>query len=142
LRLVLGLLVLAGMVLLYGSYVAPFNGLARTPPPWIGGNMGVGAALGYSLLISALVSAKGQQATNSKRWLTPGFLFMGQLSYGVYLFHNAAPLLLRRLWPEIAGMTLVLLCVVLTLLLATGAHYAIERPLRNYGRKLGQAFRK
>jgi len=142
LRLVLGLLVLAGMVLLYGSYVAPANGLARTPPPWIGGNMGVGAALGYGLLISALVSAKGQPVTKSKSWFTPGFLLMGQLSYGVYLFHNAAPLLLRRLWPELAGATLVLLCVVLTLLLATAAHYAIERPLRNYGRKLSQAFRK
>ena len=142
LRLVCGLLVLAGMGFLYISYVAPVNGLARTPPPWIGGNMGVGTALGYALLISALVSGKDQGVTNGRRWVRPGFLFMGQLSYGVYLFHNAAPLLLRRLWPELAGMTLVMLCVVLTLLLATAAHYAIERPLRNYGRKLSQAFRK
>jgi peptidoglycan/LPS O-acetylase OafA/YrhL len=104
--------------------------------------MGVGAALGYALLISGLVSAKGQPVTNGRRWLTPGFLFMGQLSYGVYLFHNAAPLLLRRLWPELGGMTLVMLCVALTLLLATATHYAVERPLRNYGRKLSQAFRK
>ena len=104
--------------------------------------MGVGAALGYALLISGLTSAKAQQATNVKRWLTPGFLFMGQLSYGVYLFHNAAPMLLRRLWPELGGMTLVMLCVALTLMLATAAHYVVERPLRNYGRKLSQAFRK
>jgi peptidoglycan/LPS O-acetylase OafA/YrhL len=142
LRLVCGLLVLAGMGFVYISYVAPLNGLARTPPPWIGGNMGVGAALGYGLLISGLVSAKGQPVTNGKRWLTPVFLFMGQLSYGVYLFHNAAPLLLRRVWPELAGMTLVMLCIALTLLLAIAAHYAIERPLRNYGRKLSQTFRK
>lgn len=142
LRLVSGLMVLVGMVFLYASYVAPVNGLASTPPAWIGGNMGVGAALGYSLLLSALVSAKGQQVTNGKRWFTPWFLFMGQLSYGVYLFHNAAPLLLRRLWPELGGAALVLLCVALTLLLATAAHYAIERPLRNYGRSLSQAFRK
>ena len=142
LRLACGLLVLAGMGFLYISYVAPVNGLARTPPPWIGGNMGVGAALGYALLISALVSGKDQGVTNGRRWVRPGFLFMGQLSYGVYLFHNAAPLLLRRLWPELAGMTLVMLCVVLTLLLATAAHYAIERPLRNYGRQLSQALRK
>jgi peptidoglycan/LPS O-acetylase OafA/YrhL len=142
LRLVSGLMVLVGMVILYASYVAPVNGLASTPPPWIGGNMGVGAALGYCLLLSALVSAKGQQVTNGKRWFTPWFLFMGQLSYGVYLFHNAAPLLLRRLWPELGGAALVLLCVGLTLLLAMAAHYAIERPLRNYGRQLSQVFRK
>ncbi len=142
LRLVCGLLVLAGMGFLYISYVAPVNGVARTPPSWIGGNMGVGAALGYGLLISALVSAKGQPVTDGRRWLTPGFLFMGQLSYGVYLFHNAAPLLLRRFWPELSGTTLVVLCVVFTLLLATAAHYAIERPLRNYGRQLSQALRK
>ena len=142
LRLGCGFLVLAGMGFLYISYVAPVNDLASAPPPWIGGNMGVGAALGYALLISGLTSAKAQQAINGKRWLTPGFLFMGQLSYGVYLFHNAAPLPLRRLWPELGGMTLVMLCVALTLMLATAAHYAIERPLRNYGRKLSQAFRK
>jgi len=142
LRLGCGFLVLAGMGFLYISYVAPVNGLARTPPPWIGGNMGVGAALGYALLISALVSGKDQGVTNGRRWVKPGFLFMGQLSYGVYLFHNAAPLLLRRLWPELGGMTLVMLCVALTLLLATATHYAVERPLRNYGRKLSQAFRK
>ena len=142
LRLACGLLVLAGMGFLYISYVAPVTGVVRAPPSWIGGNIGVGAALGYGLLISALVSAKGQPMANGRRWLTHGFLFMGQLSYGVYLFHNAAPLLLRRLWPELAGTTLVMLCVALTLLLATAAHYAIERPLRNYGRQLSQAFRK
>ncbi|MEI7538266.1 MAG: acyltransferase [Comamonadaceae bacterium] len=142
LRLVSGSLVLAGMIFLYASYVAPVKGLASTPPPWVGGNMGVGAALGYALLISALLSAKAHQATNGKRWFTPWFLFMGQLSYGVYLFHNAAPLLLRRLSPELGGMTLVMLCIALTLLLAAAAHYSIERPLRNYGRKLSQAFRK
>lgn len=142
LRLVSGLMVLVGMVFLYASYVASVDGLASTPPPWIGGNMGVGAALGYCLLLSVLVSAKGQQVTIGKRWFTPWFLFMGQLSYGVYLFHNAAPPLLRRLWPELGGAALVLLCVALTLLLATAAHYAIERPLRNYGRRLSQAFWK
>jgi peptidoglycan/LPS O-acetylase OafA/YrhL len=143
LRLVLGLLVLAGMVLLYGSYVAPVNGLVRTPPPWIGGNMGAGAAFGYALMLSALINGQGQpMMTHGKPWLRSCFLFVGQLSYGVYLFHNAAPMMLRRALPELNGITLVLLCIVLTLLLAVTAHYAIERPLRNYGRKLSETFKK
>jgi len=143
LLLAVGLLVLVGMGFLYASYVAQAHGSSSAPPKWIGGNMGAGAALGYALLLSALINGPGQQTVkHDKSWLKSCFLFMGQLSYGVYLFHNGAPLILRRVLPELSGITLVTLCIALTLLLAGAAHYAIERPLRNYGRKLSQAFKK
>ena len=44
-RLALGLLVLSGMGFIFANYVAPVDGVARTVPPWIGGNIGLGAAL-------------------------------------------------------------------------------------------------
>ena len=143
LRLVVGLLVLVGMVFLFARYVAPGAGVVGAPPPWVGGNIGAGAALAYALLLSAVLSGQGQPTgMQARRWFSPLFMFMGQLSYGVYLFHNAAPLLLRRVLPELGGVPLVVLCVAFTLALAALAHYAIERPLRNYGRSLSQAFKK
>ena len=140
-RLVLGLLVLAGMAALFNAHIAPVGGSGGEPPPWIGGNIGFGAALGYALLVSALAGAGRQPPPAGARpWLRSSFLFMGQLSYGVYLFHNAAPQLLRRALPDLAGLAAVAACAAITLLLAWAAHHAIERPLRNYGRRLSQSF--
>ena len=142
LRLTLGLVVLAGMLVLFASYIAPVHGVAGTAPPWVSGNIGLGAAFGYALLVSALASATRQTTGQAARWFTPWFVRMGQLSYGVYLFHNAAPQILRRILPTAAGVAAVLLCVAITLALAWAAHHAIERPLRNYGRRLSQVFKK
>lgn len=144
LRLVSGLLVLTGMGFLYVGYVAPVGGVPSAPPQWIGGNIGFGAALGYALLLSGLVVSVGRQqiVKQTDSWFRSWSFLMGQLSYGVYLFHNAAPQIMHRFVPELGGKTLVLLCVMITLLLSWAAHYAIERPLRNYGRRLSQAFKK
>lgn len=144
LRLVSGLLVLAGTAWLYVGYVAPVGGVPSVPPQWIGGNVGFGAALGYALLLSALVVTVERQPVEQQpqSWFRSWAFIMGQLSYGVYLFHNAAPQMLHRIMPELGGKTLVLLCVILSLLMSWVAHYAIERPLRNYGRRLSQAFKK
>jgi len=141
-RLVLGLAVLAGMGFVFTSYIAPVHGVAGTPPSWISGNIGFGAAFGYALLVSALASAPQQTPGQTARWFTPWFVRMGQLSYGVYLFHNAAPQILSRILPTASGVAAVLLCVAITLALAWAAHHAIERPLRNYGRRLSQVFKK
>lgn len=142
LRLFLGWLVLAGMGLVFASYVAPVDVVASSPPSWIGGNIGFGAALGYALLVSALASSPRQTTAPARLWFTPWFMLIGQLSYGVYLFHNAAPQILRRILPSASGVAAVLLCVAITLALAWVAHHAIERPLRDYGRRLSQAFKK
>lgn len=141
LRLALGLAVLAGMLVLFASYIAPVNGVTGTPPPWISGNIGFGAAFGYALLVSALARVPGQTTGRVAAWFTPWFVRVGQLSYGVYLFHNAAPQILRRILPTVSGVAAVLLSVVITLALAWAAHHAIERPLRNYGRRLSQDFK-
>lgn len=138
LRLGLGLLVLTGMGTIYASYIASYNGTVRTVPTWIGGNIGLGAAFGYALVVSVVASPQCQAVVRCTPWL----VFMGQLSYGVYLFHNAAPQILARILPAVSGGAAVLLCVVITLLMAFVAHHAIETPMRNLGRRLGQAVTK
>ena len=63
---------------------------------------------------------------------------MGELSYGVYLFHNAAPQILGRILPAVSGGTAVVACTAITLFMAFVAHHAIEKPMRAYGRRLSQ----
>ncbi len=140
-RVVLGLLVLAGTAFVFSAYVAPVAGLAHAVPPWIGGNIGLCAALGYALVVSGV--ARSGQASAPFRlspksgWQTV-FFIMGELSYGVYLFHNAAPKIVGRIMPEAGGAAMALMCTGLTLLMAFAAHHAIEKPMRGFGRRLSQ----
>jgi peptidoglycan/LPS O-acetylase OafA/YrhL len=148
LRLVLGLVTLVGTAFIFSRFVAPVAGLTRTVPPWIGGNIGLGAALGYALVVSGISSAGQaipQRATNGHtstlRWWPRGqwqhiCVMMGELSYGVYLFHNAAPQVLGRIMPNAGGAAAALLCTGMTLLMAFTAHHVIENPLRAFGRRL------
>lgn len=144
LRFFLGGLVVAGMAFTYLAFIAPVKGVSQTPPLWLGGNFGLGVALGYALVVSALATPKGQTAGRFMRWLTPWltpwFVLMGQLSYGVYLFHNAAPKILTRMLPSVSGVAAALLCVGITVFLAFVAHHLLEKPLRNYGRRLSHGF--
>lgn len=149
-RLALGLLVLSAMGFIFANYVAPVDGVARTVPLWIGGNIGLGAAVGYALIVSGVASTPQGAASQVKnrlawspRWCTkaslqPIFLVMGELSYGVYLFHNAAPQILGRILPAVSGGTAVLACTAITLFIALVAHHVIEKPMRAYGRRLSQ----
>ncbi len=137
-RLALGLLVLIGMGFIFASYVAPVDGVARTVPPWIGGNIGLGAALGYALIVSGVASTPQGAGLWVKSSFRPIFLVLGELSYGVYLFHNAAPQILGRILPVVSGGAAVLACTAITLFIAFVAHHVIEKPMRAYGRRLSQ----
>jgi peptidoglycan/LPS O-acetylase OafA/YrhL len=135
-RLVLGFVVLAGMVGLFAVYVAPVTGTSSKPPLWIGGNMGVGAALGYALVVSALARPALLARPSFTGWSAPWLVLMGQLSYGVYLFHNAAPQLLSRAVPGLTGAWAALASTAITLCIALAAHRMVERPMRNFGRRI------
>ncbi len=150
LRLVLGFLVLAGMAVIFMNHVASVGGVARAVPVWIGGNIGLGAALGYALIVSGVASppigvtsrftdsAALPPRSEPRLILQPVFRVMGGLSYGVYLFHNAAPQILGRVVPAMSGWAALLACTGITLLMAFAAHHAIEKPMRAYGRRLSQ----
>ena len=134
LRLLLGLAVLACAIGLYAGFIAgpsPAKGMAQI---WVGGNMGLVSALGYALVVSALAG----RAAQFSGWRLGLCLLAGQLSYGLYLFHNASPQLLERAGLVLTGWPALLACVVLTVLLAWGLHHLVEAPLRDLGRRLSR----
>ena len=147
-RLAMGVLVLCGMGFIFAKYVASVDGVSRTVPLWIGGNLGLGAALGYALMVSGIAgkpldlasrftdSAASPPRSDHKLSFQPIFKVMGELSYGIYLFHNAAPQILGRVVPAMSGWAALLACTGITLLMAFAAHHAIEKPMRAYGRRL------
>jgi peptidoglycan/LPS O-acetylase OafA/YrhL len=130
-RAVGGLAWLAVMCAVYAMWIA---GRGDQAPQWITGNIGLGAALGYALLVSAL----GTRADRLRGRSLTLCLVAGQLSYGVYLFHNAATQVVGRLWPAAMGWPALLASLALTLLTAFALHHAVEAPARNFGRHLSR----
>lgn len=132
-RFLLGLAVLVGMVWLYTAFIAPDPQAAANTWPWISGNIGLGAALGYALVVSAVAGRP-----NPKGWRLRLCLLGGELSYGVYLFHNALPQMRAKFgWP-LQGWAAVAVCLAATLALAYVLHHAVEAPARNFGRDLSR----
>ncbi|MGE4239888.1 acyltransferase family protein [Ramlibacter sp.] len=130
-----GLAVLVAMAVLFTLYVADPKEAATTTP-WLTGNVGLGAAFGYALVVSAL--AGGAQPKGIALSLC---LLAGQLSYGIYLFHNAMPQVLSRTSLDIGGWGAVFVCLAATLVVAWLLHHAVEAPARNYGRALSARWR-
>lgn len=133
-RLLLGLCWLLTVAVAYAALIASDPGPIPSASIWVSGNIGVAAAVGYAAVVSAMVCL-GRSINVATRRL---FLLMGQLSYGVYLFHNAAPKLMAVVAAPAAGLLALLLALAITFLMAWVTHHAIERPLRHYGRELSQ----
>jgi len=67
-------------------------------------------------------------------------LFMGSISYGVYLFHLLIPKVLNYLNYNLTGFIGYFTCLILTVILALITYYLIENPARIFGRKLSSKF--
>ncbi|WP_069472739.1 hypothetical protein [Candidatus Marithrix sp. Canyon 246] len=65
---------------------------------------------------------------------------MGNISYGVYLFHLLLPKVLNHLNYNLTGFIGYLTCLILTVILALMTYYLIENPARIFGRKLSTKF--
>ncbi len=61
----------------------------------------------------------------------------GKLSYGIYLFHNAALAALAPMLQYLGPWGYLLSCVAATLAFSAVAHVLIEEPARRFGRWLG-----
>jgi peptidoglycan/LPS O-acetylase OafA/YrhL len=105
------------------------NDLAR-------GNVGLFFAAAYALLVAG---AAGWARQPGRRIVQVG-LWAGNLSYGVYLFHNAIPPAVNVLLPGLPAPGMGLICVILTLLTAALLHVMVENPARNWGRDLARAW--
>jgi peptidoglycan/LPS O-acetylase OafA/YrhL len=73
---------------------------------------------------------------NHKSILYNVYMFMGNISYGVYLFHMLIPKVLNYLDYNITGFIGYFTCLILTVILALITYYLIENPARIFGRKL------
>lgn len=102
---------------------------------WLRGNIGLLSASAYSLLI---IGTAGR-ASGSPRFLVHFSQGWGNLSYGIYLFHNLTPELLSSIKPQLSAGTYVFVCILVTLLTAFLLHHLCERPFRRFGRALGTA---
>jgi len=62
--------------------------------------------------------------------------FMGNISYGVYLFHHFVPKLFNELGLHLTGGSAYVVYSGIVVILALLFHYGLERPAREFGRKL------
>lgn len=84
------------------------------------------AAGAASMLLAALVPSGGSPGLLARQPL----VFLGRISYGLYVFHMVALNLVRRFWPEAepSSWTVGIAALVLTIAVATLSYYLLERP--------------
>lgn len=85
------------------------------------------AAVGYGCILFALL----QQPL----WLGLS-AFMGNISYGVYLFHHLIPKFFNLLGWQLDGIAAYIVYSAAVVVLSTLLHYLIEHPARQLGRQL------
>ena len=111
------------------ALAAVFVRLPATAPAWVGGQMGLGAALCFAalLLASLRLAQPGGVVQFATRW-------GGRLSYSVYLLHMAwlAPALAWcERWGAVTGSALALAGLLASCL---ALHWCVEEPARQWGR--------
>lgn len=92
------------------------------------------AALCFAMMLVASVRLLGHLSGWPARW----GLWCGSLTYGVYLFHNAALQLLEPLRPVLGAWGLIAVCLIATLAVARLMNLVIENPAKALGRKLSR----
>ena len=99
---------------------------------WLDGNLGVWAATAYAAMLTAVVGWVAEPPA----WLRWFAIGLGNLSFGVYLFHNLMPSVLAPWRDGVPGPVFALCCVAATLCLAWAMHRYFEEPAREFGRAL------
>jgi peptidoglycan/LPS O-acetylase OafA/YrhL len=133
----LGVVLLSVCFLLFDRYLSGNSAQSSSPPLWVSANMGLGAAFGYACIVGAVAN----QCRNMPHNLCLLFSKAGQLSYGVYLFHNASPKIISIFYPGTTGLGMVLPSVALTLVISALVNWTIETPCREWGRDLSHRLR-
>jgi peptidoglycan/LPS O-acetylase OafA/YrhL len=91
---------------------------------------------------AAVIAAVARPPRDDPTLISIAFVatWAGRLSYGVYLFHNAAPTWVH--WVAggpLPGLVLWPASVATTLVVAFVLHLALEAPMRRFGRRLAQS---
>lgn len=132
-------IIMAGLLIFYAAYIGNPEQVPYAPAKFRG--ILLLAAVSYALLVIAVVSrapppVPGVAESGALRSRMGAMLghWTGRLSYGVYLFHFAAPLLIARWLPGLSGLLLVIYSLILTLTAALLFHLLVEQPMRRLGR--------
>ena len=128
-----GLAGLAGWCVLAAVFVQ----LPASVQAWPGGQLALGAALCFALMLRAtlLLPTGGVAVQALARW-------GGRLSYSVYLLHTAwvAPALVwAGRWGAGVGSVLALAALLMSCL---ALHWAVEEPIRRWGRALARGWER
>lgn len=126
------MLILAGLLiwLFLAHFFASGGNSAISSHPVFRGNMGLFAAIAFSLIACGWIGL----IKSPSKWLYKLAIMLGNLSYGIYLFHNAIPIALKELSIYIPGNYFVLTCFLVTLSVAFLFHTTVESPFRKLGR--------
>lgn len=92
-----------------------------------------------SVCFACVVAGCVRLLAHVRGWPARWGLWWGNLTYGVYLFHNAALQLLEPLRPKLGGWGLIATCLAATVVVAFVLHHAVEKPAKALGRRLSKA---
>lgn len=95
-------------------------------------------SIAYAIILSVTVNLAAGRIPN-KKWATLSML-AGQSSYGVYLFHNAIPIMFAEI--QISSTQRFVLYGFVTILLALVLNRLYEGPLHRYGITLSNRINK
>ncbi len=104
----------------------------------IGGWFNFACALGYALILFPLTSIDQWKSSENFHNI---FIYIGSVSYPVYLVHNATPKLFQEIGVDMSGVGLFIACTTLTIIASIFLHRYIEEPFRVYGRNLSNKWR-
>lgn len=91
--------------------------------------------IAFSIIVPSFLF--GNSENGIKKWLEGNFIvFIGKLSYSLYLFHWIAIKIIAFYVPQ-KGLSINLLIVVFSLGLALLSYYGVERPFLSLRRKFG-----
>ena len=117
---VFGWAALLGLIALWGRLDGPTGFL------FAGGELLVALAVG--VLLFAVVTA--QAGSLSRALGNPAFVYLGRISYGVYLWHFPLFTLMDAERMHLYGLPLLGVRIAVTLVVATASYYLVELPIR------------
>jgi peptidoglycan/LPS O-acetylase OafA/YrhL len=137
---------LIGIVLLFLLF-AIYPNFARssiTARPF--GWFNIASAIAYALLLSGILGLYDQAIFHKKnisfidRVLVRVAQTFGSLSYGIYLFHEWALVIVEHSLKTLSTGFQILLSIAMTIIVTQILNKLVELPFRNYGRKLADSF--
>jgi peptidoglycan/LPS O-acetylase OafA/YrhL len=137
------LLIGSVLLLILFTIYPDFARSALTARPF--GWFNIASATAYAFLLSGILGLYDQAILNKdnksifNRVLIRLALTFGSLSYGIYLFHEWALVIVEQSFKTLSSGFQILLSIALTIIVAQILHKLVELPFRTYGRKLADS---